>query len=108
MAAFIVDSGEDGKEAFVVAAAPAGRHGFGTIGAAQPTWAVEQGWRMVQRAGLARLAVRESGRVRTDHMSTVSWVEFRLKDEAWQMIVEHKIPPQKFRDVVWFGWGGVS
>lgn len=50
----------------IVVAKPDGIYGFGTVGAANPDLTLREAWRMVQRAGLARVADRASGRVVVD------------------------------------------
>ena len=64
MSAKIIEtSNEDGWLVEEIVAAPAGEYGFGTIGQAQPRPVIEsEAWRMVQRAGLATRANRDSAR----------------------------------------------
>ena len=71
------------RERPAVVAAPGGKYGFGTLGLSQRPFA--RAWRMVQRAGLARFAARESARF-AEAPGGVAWVEYDLTPAAWAEI----------------------
>ena len=74
MAARIVER----EDRDIVVAAPAGEYGFGTLGLMNRARTLDQAWRMVQRAGLARRTARASARVVSTRMHTAAHVEFDL------------------------------
>ena len=67
---------------FRVHAAPEGEYGFGTLGFANPEDTLKRAWRMVQRAGLAKVANRTTADLCTSNIHTSSWVEYELVPEA--------------------------
>ncbi len=67
------------EDNLVIIAAPAGEYGFGTLGLANRDQMMTEAWRMVQRAGLAKVAERGSARVSSTNMHTSAVVEYDLR-----------------------------